>query len=69
MVKARVFPGNLILIANTIGPIVTVEPNLVDWGNAHCLEAITRSVLVSNNSVIPASAPWQKSAMGMEQMS
>lgn len=46
---------NLILIANTIGPIVTVEPNLVDWGNAHCLEAITRSVLVSNNSVIPAS--------------
>lgn len=46
---------NLILIANTIGPIVTVEPSVVDWGNSQCLEPITRSVLVSNNSVIPAS--------------
>ncbi|CAJ1447961.1 unnamed protein product [Effrenium voratum] len=43
------------LIANTIGPIVNVEPSVVDWGNAQCLEPITRSVLVSNNSVIPAS--------------
>ncbi|CAK9097734.1 Hydrocephalus-inducing protein (Protein Hy-3) [Durusdinium trenchii] len=46
---------NLILIANTIGPIVNVEPSVVDWGNSHCLEPITRSVLVTNNSVIPAS--------------
>lgn len=45
----------LILIANTIGPIVTVEPSVVDWGSSLCLEPITRSVLVSNNSVIPAS--------------
>lgn len=52
------FAGNLILIANTIGPIVTVEPSVVDWGNSQCLEPITRSVLVSNNSVIPASATW-----------
>ncbi|CAE7232366.1 HYDIN [Symbiodinium sp. CCMP2456] len=47
--------NTVILIANTIGPIVNIEPSVVDWGNSHCLEPITRSVLVSNNSVIPAS--------------
>ncbi|CAE7461731.1 HYDIN [Symbiodinium sp. CCMP2592] len=52
--------NTVILIANTIGPIVNIEPSVVDWGNSHCLEPITRSVLVSNNSVIPASDAWQQ---------
>ncbi|CAE7894602.1 Hydin [Symbiodinium microadriaticum] len=34
--------NTVILIANTIGPIVNIEPSVVDWGNSHCLEPITR---------------------------
>ncbi|CAE8612898.1 unnamed protein product [Polarella glacialis] len=48
-------PRTINLVANSIGPIVNVDPAMIDWGNAPCLESITKTVKVTNNSVINAS--------------
>lgn len=48
-------PHPLMLTANSIGPIVNVDPVILDWGNIKCLERITRTVKLTNDSVIDAS--------------
>ncbi|CAD7939993.1 unnamed protein product [Amoebophrya sp. A120] len=42
------------LTAIPIGPRVEVETNKLDWGNTKCLQPVTKTLKVTNNSVIDA---------------
>merc|ERR1712060_197558 len=54
-IHGRPVPFPLVLLANSVGPRVVVEPQLLDWGNTKCLEPMTRHVRLTNNSCIDAS--------------
>ncbi|CAK0825377.1 unnamed protein product [Prorocentrum cordatum] len=47
-------PYQLMVVANSTGPIVTVEPPVLDFGSAKCLEPVTRQVKITNACVIDA---------------
>eukprot|EP00931_Biecheleriopsis_adriatica_P045665 TRINITY_DN2614_c0_g1_i1.p1 TRINITY_DN2614_c0_g1~~TRINITY_DN2614_c0_g1_i1.p1 ORF type:complete len:5069 (-),score=1280.39 TRINITY_DN2614_c0_g1_i1:105-14627(-) len=51
----REVPMPLVLVGNSVGPRVLVDPPSLDWGNVKCLEKITRHVRLTNNSCIDAS--------------
>jgi hydrocephalus-inducing protein len=53
-IHGRSVPFPLVLVANTIGPRVVVEPAVVDWGQVKCLEPMVRHVRLKNNSCIDA---------------
>jgi hydrocephalus-inducing protein len=54
-ILGHTLPQQVMLTANSIGPIVNVDPAVLDWGNVNCLEPVTRYVKVTNDSVIDAS--------------
>lgn len=54
-ILGRSVPFPLVLVANSIGPRVIVEPLSLDWGNVKCLEKVVRHVRLTNNSCIDAS--------------
>jgi hypothetical protein len=54
-IPGRAVPFPLVLVANSIGPRVIVDPPMLDWGPAKCLENVTRHVRLTNNSCIDAS--------------
>ena len=54
-IHGRGVPFPLVLVANSVGPRVEVEPIHVDWGSVRCLEPVTKHVKLTNNSCIDAS--------------
>lgn len=54
-ILGRSVPFPLVLVANSIGPRVMVEPAMLDWSSVKCLEPVVRHVRLTNNSCIDAS--------------
>jgi adenylate kinase family enzyme len=54
-IPGRAVPFPLVLVANSIGPRVMVDQQVLDWGSVKCLEPVTRHVRLTNNSCIDAS--------------
>eukprot|EP00929_Paragymnodinium_shiwhaense_P007666 TRINITY_DN111574_c0_g1_i1.p1 TRINITY_DN111574_c0_g1~~TRINITY_DN111574_c0_g1_i1.p1 ORF type:complete len:5027 (+),score=1455.52 TRINITY_DN111574_c0_g1_i1:94-15081(+) len=53
-IHGRPVPFPLVLVANSIGPRVVVEPAILDWGSVQCLQPMVRHVKLTNNSCIDA---------------
>merc|ERR1712232_216532 len=54
-IHGRPVPFPLVLVANSIGPLVVVDPPSVDWTLVPCLQPDVRHVRLTNNSRIDAS--------------
>merc|ERR1712194_820291 len=54
-VIGRPVPFPLVLLANSVGPRVEVDPPVIDYGLVRCLEPVTKHVKLTNNSCIDAS--------------
>lgn len=54
-IRGRPVPFPLVLVANSVGPKVVVEPPQLDWGLVKCLDSVVRHVRLTNNSRIDAS--------------
>eukprot|EP00930_Biecheleria_cincta_P015308 TRINITY_DN12810_c0_g1_i1.p1 TRINITY_DN12810_c0_g1~~TRINITY_DN12810_c0_g1_i1.p1 ORF type:complete len:5041 (+),score=1000.88 TRINITY_DN12810_c0_g1_i1:126-15248(+) len=54
-IHGREVPFPLVLVGNSVGPRVVVDPPSLDWSTVQCLEPITKHVRLTNNSCIDAS--------------
>ncbi|CAJ1398919.1 unnamed protein product [Effrenium voratum] len=54
-IVGREVPFPLVLVGNSVGPRVVVDPPSLDFGGVKCLEPVTRHVRLTNFSCIDAS--------------